>query len=561
MPEYAGLLANHLWQSTLFAAAVACVAFELRRNEAKTRYWLWLAASVKFLVPFSLLVTLGTRVDMPSGPQTVTLAAAEQVSAAFEPAVHVFVDSPQPNAPWWPQALAALWAAGALLLLTRWYRRWMLIRAALRGGVRLSAAVPIPVVSSRTSLEPGIFGIFRPVLLLPAGIASRLSPEELDAILAHEMTHVQRRDNLTATLHMVVEALFWFHPLVWWIGSRLVEERERACDEAVLSAGNQPQVYAQGVLNVCKHYLESPLPCASGVTGADLKKRIQQIMSGRIARSLTPAATAALAAAVLAVVCLPIMVGALRGQSTATGLSFEVASVRPSDPNTRGMRLSRTPGGGLLATGVTVRTLIQWAYDVGDTQLTGGPSWMRDERFDIRAKTEQAEGPDDIDQAPDAEQKTAHERLKERARSLLAERFQLRVHIEKGEQSAYLLTVGRNGHKMEPTADKGGITRNLGMLQGKGSTMEMLAKVLGMTLGRPVVDHTGLDGRFKFQLEYAEEGGGKGKDGAPVAGSAADPSGPSIFAAIQDQLGLKLEGQRVPVDVIVIDRLEKPSEN
>ena len=83
-------------------------------------------------------------------------------------------------------------------------------------------------------------GLFRPILLLPADITERLQPRELQAILAHELCHVRRRDNLTSAIHMIVEAVFWFYPLVWWIGARLVEERERACDEAVLSLGNEP---------------------------------------------------------------------------------------------------------------------------------------------------------------------------------------------------------------------------------------------------------------------------------------------------------------------------------
>ena len=79
---------------------------------------------------------------------------------------------------------------------------------------------------------------------------------------------------------MIVEAMFWFHPLVWWIGVRLLEERERACDEKVLRPGNEPRDYAEGILNVCKLYVESPLVCMSGVTGSDLRKRIQAILTG-----------------------------------------------------------------------------------------------------------------------------------------------------------------------------------------------------------------------------------------------------------------------------------------
>src|SRR5580704_4826161 len=135
------------------------------------------------------------------------------------------------------------------------------------------------VMSSPDLLEPGIIGIRRPVLLLPDGITDRLTRAELHAIIAHEWCHVRRRDNLVATLHMIIEALYWFHPMMWWIEARLIDERERACDEAVLRAGYDPHIYADGILNVCKFYVESPLVCASGVTGSDLKKRIEAIMN------------------------------------------------------------------------------------------------------------------------------------------------------------------------------------------------------------------------------------------------------------------------------------------
>ena len=88
---------------------------------------------------------------------------------------------------------------------------------------------------------------------------------------------------------MFVETLFWFHPLVWWIGKRMVEERERACDEGVLSLGSEPRIYAEAILNVCKLYVESPLVCVSGVTGANLKRRIEAIMTNRTGQKLNRA--------------------------------------------------------------------------------------------------------------------------------------------------------------------------------------------------------------------------------------------------------------------------------
>src|SRR5262249_12105386 len=125
-------------------------------------------------------------------------------------------------------------------------------------------------------------GVFRPVLLLPDGIAKWLSPAQLRCVVAHELCHVRRRDNLTASIHMLVEALFWFHPLVWWIKARLIDEQERACDEEVLGFADDPQVYAESILKICEFYLTSPLICVSGITGSSLKKRIENIMKNRI---------------------------------------------------------------------------------------------------------------------------------------------------------------------------------------------------------------------------------------------------------------------------------------
>src|SRR4029077_3441034 len=180
------------------------------------------------------------------------------------------------------------------LVVLIWCMRWRKISVALRNAEPLQegreaealrklqhiagSRTPIDLVLSRTSLEPGIFGITRPVLVWPEGISKHLEDAHLEAILAHELWHVRRRDNLAAALHMLVEAMFWFHPLVWWLGARLVEERERACDEEVLRLGNSPETYAEGILKVCKLYVESPVLCVSGVTGANLKRRIEEIM-------------------------------------------------------------------------------------------------------------------------------------------------------------------------------------------------------------------------------------------------------------------------------------------
>ena len=154
---------------------------------------------------------------------------------------------------WIVIAVLGVWLCGFIVCVLCWFRFWRDVRGALRGARHLDLGLPIPVVSAPTNFEPGVFGIFRPVMLLPEGIAEWLAPEQLDAIVAHELSHVRRGDNLTAAIHMGVEAIFWFHPLVWLIRGRLTEERETACDEEVLGAGNDPDSYAESILNACRY--------------------------------------------------------------------------------------------------------------------------------------------------------------------------------------------------------------------------------------------------------------------------------------------------------------------
>ena len=192
-------------------------------------------------------------------------------------------------------------------------RGWLRIRAAIRASSLIDIPGSVEIRASPGLLEPGVVGFFRPILLLPAGIVERLTPLQLQAVLAHEMCHVRRRDNLTSAIHMMVEAVFWFHPFVWFIGARMVEERERACDEAVLSLGGEPRDYAEGILSVCKLYVESPLVCVSGVTGANLKRRIEAIIANRTGQRLNRVKKFVLACAGVAVLVGPVVLGLMAG--------------------------------------------------------------------------------------------------------------------------------------------------------------------------------------------------------------------------------------------------------
>jgi uncharacterized protein (TIGR03435 family) len=392
------------------------------------------------------------------------------------------------------------------------------------------------------------------VLLLPQGIGERLSEEELGSIVAHEMCHVRRRDNLTAAIHMVVEALFWFHPLVWWIGARLVEERERACDEEVLRMGKAPEVYAESILKVCRLYLESPLPCVSGVTGADLKRRIEEIMTQRVVSGLNHGRRLLLAAAGIAAVAGPVVFGIVtspqgRAQQPAdSSLAFEVASIKPTEETGRSMNLNRAPGGRFTTRNTGLKMLMTFAYDVRPHQISGGASWIDSEGFDIVAKADAAD--------PTIEQ------FRGMMQKLLADRFQLTFHRETKEMPVYALVLAKNGPKLRVSdKDETTIQGGRGLVTYQKCSMAFFAQNLSPRLGRTVLDRTGLKGEFDFTLEATIEDEIRKRVEAGEASSSSEPVGPTIFTALQEQLGLKLESTKGPVEILVIDRAQKPSGN
>jgi bla regulator protein BlaR1 len=235
-------IADHLWQSTLFAGVAGLLALVLRNDRARARYWLWVTASCKFLVPFSVLVALGSDVQWRTAPQIMQPGLSIAVKAVSEPfaapGISVPLTSPSPAArPSLPEVLSVIWICGFAGIAFSWWVRWRRILETVGNAAEVRLSLPVPVRSSPNLLEPGIFGIWRPILLLPEGIFQRLPPAQLQAVINHELCHFRYRDNLVAAIHMFVETVFWFHPLVWWIGKRMVEERERACDEEVLRLG------------------------------------------------------------------------------------------------------------------------------------------------------------------------------------------------------------------------------------------------------------------------------------------------------------------------------------
>ncbi len=551
----------------------------------------------------------------------------------------------------------------------------------------MNTAVPVDrigeirVFSSKSLFEPGVFGILSPKLLLPEGIRNRLSESQLNAIFTHELVHIRWRDNLTAACHMFVQAVFWFHPLVWWIGNRLIEERELACDEAVVQAGAEPEDYAQGILNVCKSYLESPLVCVSGITGADLKRRVVRIVTNQVSRRLDLGRKLLLTATGVFAVAAPVTFGLLHvsqaqaqtatansptnlagtwqgtlsfnghdlrlelkvdksgdgwtgkmysidqspqpfpvntltlqggqvkfdiqriggtfdGKMSADGstingtwsqgpkpldlvlkrvdpdaawpiaeapappkpmapdakLEFEVATIKPSKPD--------APGKGFIVRGrrfstlnTTLDDLFTFAYHVNVHQVVGMPEWATSQKFDLEAQ-------------PAAEGQPSNEQWLKMIQKLLADRFKLSYHEEKKELSVYALTLAKIGPKM--TVDKddpNGLPmlqfRGLGDLVAANADMDHFAGLLQeAVLDRPVVNQTNLPGKYDFQLKWTPDPtqfAGLGMK--PPAPTNAPDAPPDLFGAVQQQLGLKLDSTRAPVNVFVIDHVQQPTAN
>jgi uncharacterized protein (TIGR03435 family) len=512
---------HHLWQSTLFAAAAWALALFLRGHRARLRYWIWLAASYKFLVPLSILVGLGKEVAMrretPIVPHKVSAPIARML-VPLEPPLRPFRQPPQEVI--WRWLLPILWSGGTGVVLWRWAR------------------------SSRRCAGPGVSGIFRQRFILPEAIQQWLTADELAAIVAHERYHMRCRDNLTAAIHMLVEAVFWFHPLVWWIEKRLIEERERACDEEVLRAGSAPAVYASGILKVCEICLTAPLACVSSATGADLKRRIEAIVNWRGIPHLDIARRAVLAVAAVAAAAVPIVIGADR-------LAFEVASVKRYHEGPRGeVERKITPGpDGLTVRRQSLREIVGWGYGGDPAVEIAGPAWIDGEDYDVFAKAGRAVP---VDQ------------LRQMLQTLLAERFKLALHRETKKQGVYALVVGSRGSKLNPVHQES--TRRMFMQFNDGvagfdivANMQRFAEVVSMFTDRKVIDETGLPGVYSIALRVPMDANPFEHMTPGVVFRGFGPAS-GIFSALEP-FGLKLESQKAPVDFLMIDHIERPSDN
>ena len=551
-------LTNHLFQSTLFAIAAGLLTLAFRKNQAKVRYWLWLSASLKFFVPFSLLIGIGSQLEWtPAAQKLATQVVGPAISFTVEQISEPFAQAVTPtpsmagHIDWFPVILA-IWVCGFLAIVLIRSRAWLRIRDAILASHPATIPAAVEIRVSQGLVEPGVVGLFHPILLLPEGIVERLTRSQLEAVLAHELCHIHRRDNLCASLHMIVEAVFWFHPLVWWIGAQLVEERERACDEEVLRLGNQASVYADAILHVCKLYLESPLACVSGVAGSDIRRRIEAIMSNRGAQGLNRAKKVLLVAAGTAAVLSPVMIGIVMGLGHAPALNaqaapsqpqvasraaaagtpkFDVVSIKPCStdslpPGARSGPVNVSAGRIALNCMTTLSFVARAFVDYSNGQFQGAaadrrlpieglPAWANSEHYTIEAATQ-----DTFDRSI---------MFGPMLQAILEDRFQLKAHRETREVPVYEMTVAKGGLKVKRSEEGSCTPRDLNQdakkhpdagqkpfcgqsnikLHGQNQvaelrsmTMEDFAHWITIELDRVAVDETGITGKFDFDIEY-----------------------------------------------------------
>jgi len=503
----------------------------------------------------------------------------------------------------------AAWAVGAAIFLTpviiglRQVRS--LRRTALpwsRGSAAAAALANEPGLRRRMEVllheslsGPMTCGIFHPAIVFPVE-AENWNEADLNRAIAHELEHVRRADWLTQCLARVVCAAYWFHPLVWIAWRKLTLEAERACDDAVLSRC-EATAYAEQLVTLARQLSAAKSPILAMASRSDLTARVNAVLDFRQRRGHAGLFAVAFACGISALVIATLsparLVAAQPGghdrQSGGGPLpSFEVASIKRDPSGCGGCQILLDGGdpGRYTTKNITAKWLIELAYGIKDFQLSGGPSWVNSQGFDIDAKIDDATADQIRHLSPD--QQEARKALM--LQSLLADRFNLKITRGTKDVPGYAIVVAKGGPKITPVPPppapgasptpasprargsdglfpllpgerdiSSSRDRASTIIRGNAEPLLQLASMLSDVLGEPVLDQTGMKGTYDFKLQFARESGIVPPPPA-APGTDADIA-PSLFSAIQEQLGLRLESTKAPVETIVIDHIDEPSEN
>jgi uncharacterized protein (TIGR03435 family) len=490
--------------------------------------------------------------------------------------------------------LFAAWAIGTAIFLAPVVIGLWQVRALRRTALPWSRGNSIAVtLANEAELHRGVevllhesvagpmtCGILRPAILFPVP-AENWNDGDLLRAIAHELEHVRRADWLIHCLARVVCAVYWFHPLVWIAWRRLTLEAERACDDAVLSR-SEATAYAEQLVALARRLsFANKSPLLAMANRSDLAKRVSAVLDshqrrGRVGLFTIALAVIVTALSVITISPLKLVAAQSSGQTSGAPLpSFEVASVKPHKPGDRESFPAFLAGGRFTESGVPLQLIIAVAYSlpVQSPQLSGGPDWIRsnDEAYDIDAKAEDGA-------LKGLSAKETDEKMRLMLQALLADRFKLVVRRELKEQPVYILTVAKNGPKLqkskldhEACADPTALCGMGGVGQGRGihlkatTVADMVFQVNNYT-DRPLLDRTGLTGLYDINTNgwVPLRGGPRPSNPQPAASpeaeSLGDPSRPTL-AMIFSELGLKMEPSQAMVESYTIEHLERPSSN
>jgi uncharacterized protein (TIGR03435 family) len=521
-------------------------------------------------------------IQIHEGPSPAAVSNAQRVEALL---------------PW----IVPGWLFGVILLLARagtgWWRvrcLHQLARASTcsswqavgnRIASRLGLASVIHIVELPHIDVPLVVGCLRPIVVLPIAALSSLHAAQVEAILAHELAHIRRHDYLVNLMQTLAETLLFYHPAVWWLSARIRDEREHCCDDVAVAVCGDPVGYATALAEL-EAWRSGAFGLAAAATGGSLLQRVQRILRVDVSDDSRTSSWTLGLIIFAGVSGLTFNVVAQTPVSSEPTLKFEVASVRENTSGDNKMSSQILPGGRYTAINIPPRLLIINSYRLQPQQLVGAPDWISAERFDIVAKAAEEFVPPASSGGPLQWQLMI--------RALLEERFKLKVHREPKEVDIYTLVVaradGQLGPELKPSTtdckalraarEKAGAPPEppkpgerpqcgarvgFGELVAGGQPLLELVSLLAGTVGRSVVDRTGLTGNYDMHLKWTPDQLPLRPAGMPadqplrVNGLEIDPHGPSIFTALQEQLGLKLESTRGTIDALVIDHIERPS--
>jgi uncharacterized protein (TIGR03435 family) len=579
-------LVHFLWQGAAIAGVYAVARRAFASRSANARYLLaCMALTVMIAAPAITWLSLAPAADLPDPVYRIqsTPPAASPRAAVLADVDPGIVSSRVVNVlPW----VVMVWMAGATAFgirlafgcaLARNMRsrqarpappEWQHALDCLRARVGVSR--PVQLIVSGLVDAPAVVGWWKPVVLAPVGALAGLSPEGVEAVLAHELAHIRRNDYLVGVAQRAAEALLFYHPAVWWVSGQIRAERELCCDDIALACGADAFTYARALAQL-EAGRRPALGFAMSASGGSLARRIARLL-GRTRPQETSAAPG-----VLTLVALLVAVGyGMYAQSDARP-AFQAASIKREVGSAGLMMVQPEPGGVLRAKNAPLILLIQNAYRVQAFQVMGGPSWINTEGYNIEAK-------------PDAP--ADRERVWKMLQTLLADRFQLALHRETRDVPGYALTAVNAAKLPAPKADgcvpvapdvpipppRPGSPGPCGRLwiqmspnglnvTGGRIGMPELVRILGVVTGKPVLDRTEMGSEFDVKLSFTPDEvamGLPGAGGPHDSGGArlpTDPEKPNLLAALQEQLGLKLSGAKVPVEVLVIDHVERPTAN